>query len=45
LFDCPKFHAGHGAFGLGDEIDMLDRDFPEGNGLVRVVVADRSRNQ
>ena len=45
MLDGPKFHAGHRAFGLGDEIDVLDRAFPEGNGPVRVVVAYGSWNQ
>ncbi len=45
MLDGPKFHAEHGALGLGDEIDVLDRAFPEGNGQVRVVVADGSGDQ
>ena len=44
LFDCPKLHAGHGALGLGDEIDVLDRALLEGNGQVRIIVtADQNQ--
>ena len=37
--------SGHAAFGFGDEVDVFDRAFLKGNGLIRVVVACASRNQ
>ena len=45
MLDGAQFHAGHGAFGLCHEINVLDRAFLEGNGPVRVVITDRSGNQ
>ena len=39
----PELHGGHRAFRFGNEIDVLDRAFIEGNRPVRIIwSADRS---
>ena len=37
----PELHRGHRAFRFGNEIDVLDSAFIEGNRPVRIIMPDR----
>ena len=37
----PELHRGHGAFRLGNKVDMLDGTFIESNRPVRIIMPDR----
>lgn len=45
LFHWAEFHAGHGPFCFGNEVDVFDRAILEGYGPVRVIIAYRRGDQ
>ena len=45
LFDVFELERGKRALGFSDEVDVPDLAVVEGDGPVRVVVADRGRNE
>ena len=42
LLDLPEFHGGQRTLSFGDEVDVLNGAFQEGDGPIRAVVSDRS---